>query len=450
MKTKEDLLINLRSIFKRPVESLLLVLGISLGIGATASGFTIVFRTMNETSKQLAQTHYKEIVVSVRQSSEDMDLPAELRSETDVYLTPGDLKAKEVSPDIEYAYIRNRTQIHFGSFRWDNRRNSERQNRARDNFENQEGDNQGDSQDPPEPPPDFRQQRILPEAVQTAIEELDGFEVSPEYFNAYGLHASQGSLFTEDDMINRAPLLILGSNAADILLEQGNPLGKQVQIWQSLYTVSGILEPTGTNLDEYAYIPVIIPEENENVWAHRRFFRTSLSFTVKDIEKLDEAKAQITSWFNQIYGAGTVFVSLPKEESEALIKRNERFVTIIFILALSGLLIACVNVSNILYSRAFRKRKSIGILKALGAAKSRIFQLFFIEALIIGIGGAAAGTGIAILLSNIIQVNLGISGYSIGILILGVILSWGTTMLLTDIPAMQAAKIPASEAIRYE
>ena len=42
MKLGEDMRMSLRSIQKRPVESLLLVLGIALGIGATASGISMI------------------------------------------------------------------------------------------------------------------------------------------------------------------------------------------------------------------------------------------------------------------------------------------------------------------------------------------------------------------------------------------------------------------------
>ena len=40
MKIGEDVKISLRSIQKRPVESFLLILGIALGIGATAAGIS--------------------------------------------------------------------------------------------------------------------------------------------------------------------------------------------------------------------------------------------------------------------------------------------------------------------------------------------------------------------------------------------------------------------------
>jgi putative ABC transport system permease protein len=454
MKIREDLLINLRSILKKPVESLLLVLGIALGIGATASGISIVARTISSSKELLAETHYKEIVVSARQATTDMDLPAVLRNDKQIYLSANDLVASQSAPDVAYAYIADRMRIRLGNF------NGPGPGPDQVSGPGPEVRVQIDGRElirlEPGPVPEGEDQAdrqtsaVANNVFTPAIEELSGWEVSPEFFKAYTLHPAQGSLFTDEDMRQRQHPLILGANIAKTIFTDGQALGRAIQVRRTLYTITGILEVTGTAFDNQSFTPAALADVNSVDSRFAGFRRATLCFTVRDVDKLDEAKAQINSWFGQTYGDGSVFITIPKEEAENTINRNNRFITIILILAISGLLIACVNVSNILYTRAFRKRKTIGILKALGAAKNRIFQLFFLEALGLGLGGAVAGTGIAIVLANIIRTNLGIGGYSIGMLLLGIILSWGTTMLLTDIPAMQAAKIPASEAIRYE
>jgi ABC-type antimicrobial peptide transport system permease subunit len=292
----------------------------------------------------------------------------------------------------------------------------------------------------------------LLEKPQPAIEEMPGVRVTSEYFNAWNLQAAEGSLFTEEETEEDTPVMVVGSELSQTLFEDGISLGREVMLMRTLYEIVGILEPTGTAADETAFIPAQFIDIERIPQFARQFvgLNTTLHFTVFDPSRLDEARSQLDEWFSQEYGEGRVVITIPRVEVEAAQDRTARLVSIILFLAVAGLLIASVNVSNILLGRAMRKRKNIGILKALGASIRDVFNLFFIEALILGVSGAVLGAGISILISKLMLLAISGSAILSTMLFLGILAAWAITTSLTVIPALQASRIPAADALRYE
>ncbi len=438
MKTGEDIRMGLRWIKGRPVETMLLIFGISLGIGAASAGIALAGRTAAEARQLLSSAQYREIVVAARESADDMEVPAIERVESDaIILTTADLTAAKEAQDVQYSYVANRMDLRLGAF----------------------------AAPGGGPPPDFappdqagaaggstQAEVALPEGPQPTVEQIMGFEVSPEFFDAQGMTALQGSLFTTDDMTGSKPLIVLGAALAKTLYEDGQPLGRQVLSRRQLYTIVGILAPTGTAYDTMAFTQATMVELSGSEAQARMFMRfdTTLHFTVTDASRLEQAKAQLGSWFESKYGAGSVVITVPRYAAESARDRNGRLVTVILFLAISALLIAAANVMNILGSRAMRKRRSVGILKALGATWRGVFTLFFLEAVTIGAFGAALGAGFSALISILMRQTMGLGGVSPGFLVAGIA---GASILVTAldiIPAMQAAGVPAAEAIRYE
>lgn len=479
MNIGEDVRISLRSIQKRPVESLLLVLGIALGIGATAAGVSLISHSIKAKNELLSRTSYSEVVVQVRESAEDMDLAAVPQvEEGNVHLNRADLEAKYDVPDVQYGYIADRANLRIVTAAMIDRFMAGQQPAAGARGAGQPGE-PGTAGSPPEdgapplegtgPPPEnatgasedsrpggneelTAQLQEVRDGPQPALDEMPGMRVSTEYFSAWNLQVAEGSLFTVKEEEENAPVLVLGSQLADTLFEDGISLGREVMIMRSLYEIIGILEPTGTEADGSAFLPAQFIDIEAIPEFARQFvgLNTTLHFSVYDPERLDEARSQLSEWFAQKYGDGRVAITIPRAEVEAAQDRTARLVSIILFLAVAGLLIASVNVSNILLGRAMRKRKNVGILKALGASTRDVFGLFFIEALILGVAGAFTGAGLSVLISRLMVSAISGGAVLSVMLFLGIFAAWVVTTALTVIPALQASRIPAADALRYE
>ncbi|MBI9104922.1 MAG: ABC transporter permease [Spirochaetales bacterium] len=470
MAGKEDFKILSRSMSRRPVETLFLILGIALGVGATSAGLSLVFQSRAVSAEIIRMPEYREITASTRGDSDTMNQPAQELLEDETVLTVAELAAANEAPDVENAYLFNQTRFrtsfqNFGPGRPGGSEAPLSESDTADGSANNSGTTADSSEEAANTPPEQNDERFakmqeelaamqeeMANEPQAALEEFYGYEVSPEFFDSRELNAAEGSLFTEADMIKNAPYMILGSELATKLFDDGESLNRRVQNFTTIYTVIGILEPTGTSLDSLALVPTDALSQASTTGGMMRPGGRSqtLIFSVGDPDRLDEAAAQLQTWFDRELGEGAVSLSIPREEAEQTADRNNRLTSLILILALSALLIAAVNVSNILLSRALKKRKSVGILKALGSSSKGVFILFLKEAAVIGGLGTAVGVLMALGLSPVMSGSMGFTTFSIPGLLSGVLLSMVITFSLTLLPAMQASKTAPAEAIRIE
>lgn len=468
MNTRENIRLSLRWIGQRPLESFLLIIGIALGVGATSAGFSLYLHTQGETNALIESPRYREVVVSTREAAEEMDVSAVPVSggETAI-LTASDLEVRNELEGVEYAYLANDTKLRLGA--WGGGlgggpgegpppEGGPLPEGGPAPEESQEGEERGADQSAGQSAGQraSKQAEAVPEtdSPDPVLEEIYGHQVTTEFFTAHDLIPAAGTLITEEEIEKSLPVMVLGADLAKELFQDGVSLGREVYARRQLYSIIGILEPTGTEYDGMFFSPAIVPSQvlGDSRMARMFFSRnpTSLHFVIQDPGKLDETKARLSTIFEEKYGEFTTIITLPREEAESLINRNERISLIILFLAISGLLIADVNVSNILLGRMVRSRKKIGILKALGAAKVHIFNLFSVEGFFLSAGGAALGVGVSFLIFRIIQQSLGLTSVFPAQLLLGVLLAWMITMGLTIFPALQASKIPAADAMRHE
>ena len=129
--------------------------------------------------------------------------------------------------------------------------------------------------------------------------------------------------------------------------------------------------------------------------------------------------------------------------------------------AVIALLAASFGIINTLLMSVEERTKEIGLMKAMGMRSSRIFLLFSIEAVLIGLWGSALGIGIAVIAGNIINsvVSNGILKDLPGLNLLSfplesigfiILLIMAIAFFAGTLPARQAAKKNPIDALRYE
>jgi len=120
------------------------------------------------------------------------------------------------------------------------------------------------------------------------------------------------------------------------------------------------------------------------------------------------------------------------------------------------LLIACVNVSNLLIARASLRRREVAVRMALGAARSRIIRQHLTEVLVLATAGGAIGVLLSLFGMRWFTQTLAASpppfwitfelDYRIMLFVLGVIVL--SSLFAGGLPALQAARVSAGAVLK--
>lgn len=405
---REALRLSVRSLTQRPAESLLLVVSVALAVAAASAGITLAGAGAAISERLLASLRYREIVVSIgidrRHKARDMKLPARPKLPSSVTLAAEDLHgARSVSPAVRYAYLTDE-------------RSWEITNLAS------------------EPQP----QR-----------SLHGMVVTPDYFAARNLTPSAGRLFTDAEAAGGEPVMVLGSWLGATLFKDGAAVGRTFWSDGHQYRIVGVLAPNRNSPNSSAFAPFgVAAVETDAVRLHIDDRR--MHFTVADRRSLAAANEQLTQYFDAVYGPGVLHVSDPRAEARLIAGRFRGVVRAVLFLSVSVLTVAALYLANIFAGRALRKRRSAGILKAMGATAGGVFAVFAVEAAVIAAIGGAAGLGVAALLASDVSYRIGVKVSAAGPLLAGLGLSLTIVAACSLLPAAAAARAPAAEAIRYE
>jgi putative ABC transport system permease protein len=230
---------------------------------------------------------------------------------------------------------------------------------------------------------------------------VEGLSITPEGLTALRLQPEMGRLFEAADARQGAPPVIMISH--DLWQSRfgsdPNILSRSIEIGVSRRLVVGVMPPgfqfppgANTHVLVPLVLPATAPPQRQSGWIPA-FGRLRPGETVASASA---ELAALASEFEARYpdqNRGTQYYAEPLRD--ALVGDSKR--PLLLLLAAVGfvLLIACVNVGNLLLARSLARRQEMAVRTALGAAWTRLASQVLVEGLVLALAGCAAGVLIA-------------------------------------------------------
>ena len=286
----------------------------------------------------------------------------------------------------------------------------------------------------------------------------------PVEYTVRNFAMSEGEFITEEHMLGRASVVVLGPEAADNLFgHHSGVIGETVRIEGQPFRVIGVMEARGGGAfgseDDQAYIPLST--------AQARLMRRSSRDEVDIIfvqavsaEAVPQAAEEITQILQQRHHT-------PIGENDFTVFTQQEFLTTfatitgiltIFLGGIAGisLLVGGIGIMNIMLVSVTERTREIGLRKALGARKRDILVQFLTESSLLSLIGGIIGILFGWLISFGVGKIAAASGTAftpvVGIdaVALATIFSAVVGLFFGIYPANRAAGLEPVEALRYE
>ncbi len=294
---------------------------------------------------------------------------------------------------------------------------------------------------------------------------------SPDYFTLLGAKPELGRVYTQQDAAPGFLEAVVISNGFWRRYYGSDPkiVGRKMRLDNDMYTIAGVMPASfrhpGPTLDTDVEVwiatgfngsPFPVPAVRSQRMIPAVVARLKPGMTVAQAQsRLDAYVAQLARDYPTEYAAASKWGLrlVPVKEDLVGPQRAELFL----LLGAVGfvLLIACVNIANLLLARSSGRRREIAIRLAMGASRARLMTQLLTESTLLSlISGVVALVTVLLLKNAIIHLapadipRLNEVDVSARVLLFAFLISIATGVLFGLVPALQAANADQLENLR--
>jgi putative ABC transport system permease protein len=238
---------------------------------------------------------------------------------------------------------------------------------------------------------------------------LDARRVTGHFFAVLGVQPAAGRGFSSDDDRPGSPPVAIVTHefASRYLNTDAEALGRALTLDDRSYTVVGVLPPGFRYLRSYdlfvamgpfAGDPMLLDRGNHAGYlAIARLRRGATEAAARD--ELKTIEASLSQAYPNVLSGVTVMV---EPLAAQLVTSVRETLLVLFGAVTLLLLIACVNVANLLIARGAARGHELAVRSALGSSRARLAMQLLVESSMLSGFGGALGIGIAIALLRLL------------------------------------------------
>ena len=291
------------------------------------------------------------------------------------------------------------------------------------------------------------------------------YGTNESYLITHGYDLARGRFFTQEEVIRRENVVVLGKDTREALFKDASGLGERIHLNGIPFTVIGEFEKKGrmlgNNFDQVAAIPYTtidkyFPVPNDAPpWFPKRgeLFLDAIATTP---ELSDQAQREIIDVLR-------IRRHLPSNKNnDFVVFTDDAFLSLynavtggIFalmaLISSISLFVGGIGVMNIMLVAVTERTREIGVRKALGAPRKAILTQFLLEAVVLTAAGGAIGVLLGATISWIVhalsQMPTFVSAWSV---VTGLVFSAIVGVFFGFYPAMRASRLDPVDSLRYE
>ena len=232
-------------------------------------------------------------------------------------------------------------------------------------------------------------------------QQLDGANVTTPFFTVLGVTPQLGRAFVDADGIEGAPpVAIVGDGLWRRQFGgRSDIVGSTIRLDGKPFTVIGVAPPDLTIPSGAEYWrPLMFSSDNLSDKQRGAQWIGAIA-RLKPGVTLEQANAAMAIVARRL---SDQYPNINKDRVMTAMRLHDRIVRGIrpALLILLGavtlvLLVACVNVANLLLARANSRAREVAVRAAVGAGRARLIQQFLVESVVLGVAGGVAGLAVA-------------------------------------------------------